>query len=51
MPRNIALGASWSAGRVLVAITCLTVVMAMAVAFWAGVLWIGEMLVHSVVGG
>jgi hypothetical protein len=51
MPRNVALGENWSIGRVLVWITCLAVVIAMAVAFWAGVLWIGERLVHIAVGG
>ena len=50
MPRNVALGASWSAGRIIVAIACLALVMTMAVAFWAGVLWIGERLVHIAVG-
>jgi hypothetical protein len=50
MPRNVALGPSWSTGRVLGAIACLVVVMTMAVAFWSGVLWIGELLVRIAVG-
>ncbi|WP_374578616.1 hypothetical protein [Phenylobacterium sp.] len=47
MPRNVAFGgASRGAARGLTSIACLAFVAALAVAFWAGALWIGGTLIH-----
>lgn len=47
MPRNVtAGGASRGTARGLTSIACLAFVAALALAFWAGALWIGNLLIH-----
>ncbi|WP_156378260.1 MULTISPECIES: hypothetical protein [unclassified Phenylobacterium] len=51
MPRPVAFGgASRGAARGLTSIACLAFVAALAIAFWAGALWIGNTLIHLLAG-
>lgn len=48
MRRNLAIGgAAGPMGRGVSSVACLAFVVALAIAFWAGVLWIAEALVSS----
>lgn len=47
MPRNVAFGGgSRGAARGVTSVACLAFVAVLAVAFWAGALWIGNTLIH-----
>lgn len=47
MPRPVAFGgASRGAARGLTSIACIAFVVVLAVAFWAGALWIGNTLIQ-----
>ena len=47
MPRNVAFGgASRGAARGVTSVACLAFVAALAIAFWAGALWIGNTLIQ-----
>ena len=51
MPRPVAFGgASRGAARGLTSIACLAFVGMLAIAFWAGALWIGNTLIRVLVG-
>ena len=51
MPRNVAFGgASRGAARGLTSIACLAFVGMLAIAFWAGALWIGNTLIRVLAG-
>jgi hypothetical protein len=48
MARNLAFGgASRSVGRNVSSVACLAFVALIALAFWAGALWIGEFLLRA----
>jgi hypothetical protein len=52
MRRNLAFGGSARpVGRTLSSIACLVFVVALAIAFWAGALWIGNFLMQVSSGG
>ena len=51
MPRNVAFGgASRGAAIGLTSIACLAFVGMLAIAFWAGALWIGNTLIRVLAG-
>ncbi|CAN7530873.1 hypothetical protein LJR164_003721 [Phenylobacterium sp. LjRoot164] len=51
MPRPVAFGgASRGAARGLTSIACLAFVGMLAIAFWAGALWIGNTLIRVLAG-
>ncbi len=52
MPRNVTVGGgSRGAMRGLTSVACLAFVAVLALAFWAGALWIGNMLIHLLTSG
>lgn len=51
MPRNVAFGGvSRGTARGVTSIACLAFVAVLAIAFWAGALWIGNTLIHILTG-
>lgn len=52
MGRHLAFGgATRSAGRSVTSLACLAFVLLLALAFWAGALWIGQMLLRVSASG
>ena len=51
MPRNVAFGGvSRGTVRGVTSVACLAFVAVLAIAFWAGALWIGNTLIHILTG-